>query len=113
VPTEKRSFERVRVNLDTFWTKGSERSSGVIKDMGRRGCFIATSGEAKTGDFVELEVHQPSVMHLIIKGVISRVSRGRGIAVVFRDLSVTENALLERFLQVMRDNIVEAGPNKP
>ncbi len=99
---ERRKSERVRVHLNTEWKSEQARHEGTVADISLHGCFIATTQEVMVGDFVEVEIRVPSVMRMDLRGIVAHKIRGRGFAIRFKDLTGTEQGLLQMLLKTMK-----------
>jgi hypothetical protein len=99
---ERRKSERVRVHLSTEWKSEQAKHEGTIADISLNGCFIATAEEVMVGDFVEVEIRVPSVMRMDLRGIVAHKIRGRGFAIRFKDLTGTEQGLLQVLLKTMK-----------
>lgn len=99
---ERRKSERVRVHLETEWKSMQAKHEGTVVDISLHGCFVATVEEVLVGDFVEVEIRLPSVMRMDLRGIVAHKMRGRGFAVRFKDLTGTEQNLLQMLLKMMK-----------
>jgi PilZ domain len=100
---ERRKSERVRVHLNTQWRSEQATREGTVVDISLHGCFIATPDDVMAGDFVEVELRVPSVLRMDVRGIVAHKIRGRGFAVRFKDLSSTEQGLLQMLLKMMKE----------
>lgn len=54
---ERRTAERVRINLPARWEGLLSEGRGSICDLSSTGCFVLTGGEINSGGLVRLEIH--------------------------------------------------------
>jgi hypothetical protein len=99
---ERRKSERVRVHLGTLWKYEQRTREGTVLDMSLQGCFIATQEAVRVGDPVEVEISVPSVLRMDLKGLVAHNIRGKGFAIRFKDVSATEQGLLQLLLKMMK-----------
>ena len=96
---ERRSAPRLRATLKTYLESGSGRHMALIIDLCREGCFVLTPQQFGVGTTVQVEVGKPGLPHMTLDGEVVRHASGRGVGVMFRDLTVTQRALLTKLLQ--------------
>jgi PilZ domain len=100
---ERRRSERVRVDLNTQWKSEQATREGTVVDISLHGCFIATQDDtSRVGDFIEVEIRVPSVLRMDLRGIVAHKIRGRGFAVRFKDLTGTEQSLLQMLLKMLK-----------
>ncbi len=100
---ERRRSERVRVHLNTHWKNEQATREGTVVDISLHGCFIATQEDVSAGDFIEVEIRVPAVMRMDVRGIVAHKIRGRGFAIRFKDLTGTEQGLLQMLLKTMKE----------
>jgi len=55
-PSERRRFERVKVNLKVQWEGVLEQKQGMLVDLSVGGCFVLTSHLVKPRELIRLEI---------------------------------------------------------
>ncbi len=100
---ELRKSERVRLFLDTFWTTGLETHKGVIRNISQHGCFISTPEPVNIRQQIEVDVNAPSILRMAVRGLVVHRSVGKGFAIRFSDMNVTEQRLLTLLLKMMKE----------
>ena len=100
---ELRKAERVRLHLDTVWCVGLETRKGVIRNISMSGCFISSVDPVNLRDFVEVDVNAPSILRMTVTGAVVHRINGRGFAIRFGELNVTEQRLLKLLLKMMKE----------
>lgn len=96
---ERRGAHRQRAHLKTYVESGPERYTALLLDLSRKGCFVLTPVDFPVGSPIKVEVGKPGLLHMTLEGAVVRHARGRGVGVRFRDLTVTQQALLSKLLQ--------------
>src|SRR6266852_641388 len=71
---ERRTTERIRINLKARWEGLFSEGRGAICDLSRTGCFVLTGGEVKAGELVRLEMHFPGRIDLAWGQVVYAVA---------------------------------------
>jgi hypothetical protein len=56
---ERRTANRVRINLNARWEGLVSQGRGAICDLSPAGCFVLTGGEVTGGELVRLEIVFP------------------------------------------------------
>jgi len=100
---ERRRAERVRADLPVRWEGFLEKSRGTISDISVTGCFILTGGAVKTDELVSVEMDVPALLHMQLWGVVVYSSEPVGFAIRFKELSATEQGLLDRVINHLRE----------
>jgi hypothetical protein len=100
---ELRKAERVRVFLDTVWNVGTESHSGVIRNISLSGCFVSTLEPINLRDVVEVDVNAPAILRMTVRGAVVHRINGRGFAIRFGEMKVTEQNLLKLLLRMMKE----------
>jgi hypothetical protein len=99
---ERRRAERVRADLPVRWEGFLEKSKGTISDISVNGCFILTGGAVKPDELVSVEMDVPSLLHMQLWGIVVYSSEPIGFAIRFKELSATEQTLLDRVINHLR-----------
>jgi len=100
---ELRKAERVRLHLDTVWCVGMETHKGVIRNLSKTGCFVSTVDTVNLRDMVEVDVNAPAIMRMTVRGAVVHRINGRGFAIRFAKMNVTEQRLLEILVNMMKE----------
>ena len=83
---ERRTAERIRINLRARWEGLLSQGRGTICDLSPTGCFVLTGGEVTTGELVRLELHLPSRIDLVWGQVVYAVAEmGFALRFAFSD----------------------------
>ena len=99
---ERRENTRVVVHLDTHWKREQEVHEGILRDLGKSGCFVMTDEQVMVGERLSVEVGLPGAFHMMLRGIVTRTIDGLGFGLRFKDLKVTERALIERLVEQHR-----------
>lgn len=100
---ELRKAERVRLYLDTLWSVGLETHKGTIRNLSMSGCFISTDDPVNLRDLVEVDVNAPAILRMTVRGAVVHRINGRGFAIRFGEMKVTEQRLLTLLLKMMKE----------
>lgn len=100
---ELRKAERVRLFLDTRWSVGLETHKGTIKNISICGCFVSTVDPVNLRDVVEVDVNAPAILRMTVRGPVVHRINGRGFAIRFGEMNVTEQRLLKLLLKLMKE----------
>lgn len=100
---ELRKAERVRVYLDTIWNIGLESRPGIIRNISLSGCFVSTLEPVNLRDVVEVDVNAPAILRMTVRGAVVHRITGRGFAIRFGEMNVTEQRLLKLLLKMMKE----------
>jgi hypothetical protein len=83
---ERRTAERIRINLQARWEGLFSQGRGAICDLSPTGCFVLTGGEVMTGELVRLEIYYPSRIDLVWGQVVYAVAEmGFALRFAFSD----------------------------
>jgi hypothetical protein len=96
---ERRTDERVSLNLPVRWDGLAGAGEARIEDIGLGGCFINTGGRVDVGELVGLEIKLPSGEPLLLRGEVTSYQPGIGFGVVFPFLTDDEE-------QALRDLVI-------
>lgn len=100
---ELRKAERVRLFIDTSWTVGLETHKGVIRNISMSGCFVSTLDPVQLRDLVEVDLNAPAILRMTVKGSVVHRINGKGFAIRFVEMNVTEQRLLTLLLKMMKE----------
>ena len=85
---ERRTAERIRINLKARWEGLFSQGRGAICDLSPTGCFVLTGGEVTAGELVRLEMHFPGRIDLVWGQVVYAVAEmGFALRFAFSDES--------------------------
>ena len=90
----RRSDERVAINLPVRWDGSSGAHEGRIDDLSLGGCFVNTAGRVDVGEVVVLEIKLPSGEWLQLRGEVTSYQTGIGFGIVFTFLTEEEEEAL-------------------
>ena len=91
---DRRSDERVPINLQVRWDGLTGIREGRTEDLSLSGCFVNTRGRAAVGELVGLEIRLPSGEWLQLRGEVTSFQIGIGFGVVFPFLTDDEQQAL-------------------
>jgi hypothetical protein len=106
---ERRRAERVRADLPVRWEGFLEKSQGTISDISVTGCFILTGSAVRPDELVSVEMDVTALLHMQLWGVVVYSSEPIGFAIRFKELGATEQGLLDRVINHLR----ERSPAQP
>lgn len=95
---ERRTDERVPLNLGVRWDAGAGNSDGRLEDLSLGGCFVNTGGRVDVGDLVGLEIKLPSGETLLVRGEVTSYQLGIGFGVQFPFLTDEEEQALRELI---------------
>jgi hypothetical protein len=56
---ERRTAERVQLNLGARWEGLRTQGRGAVSDLSSSGCFVLSGGEVTVGELIRLEINFP------------------------------------------------------
>lgn len=71
MPDNRRSDERVSLNLSAKWDGISGTHEGRIEDLSLGGCFVNTKGRVDVGEVVSVALKLPSGEWLQLRGEVA------------------------------------------
>lgn len=95
---ERRTANRVRLNLRTRWETLMTQGRGTISDLSSTGCFVLSGGEVNPGELTRLEIHLPEGVASLWGEVVYSIAE-MGFAIRFKFASVSERRALNRLLE--------------
>ncbi len=95
---DRRSDERVSMNLPLRWYGVTGTHDGRIEDLSMGGCFINTSGRVDVGEVVSVEIHLPSGELLQLRGEATSYQAGIGFGILFSFLTDEEEQSLRELI---------------
>lgn len=91
---ERRSDERVSINLPARWDGQSGRHEARLEDLSLGGCFVNTTGRVDPGEVVTVEIKLPTGEWLGLRGEVVSYQQGIGFGVLFPFLTDEEEQVL-------------------
>jgi len=100
----KRICQRFTKRLETIFTSGGMRFTGITSDLSAGGLFIRTQHGLVPGSFLDIEIYLPEKKVCRLKGIVRRtiktpltaLKNGMGIELIERDQNYLE--FLRRFV---------------
>jgi len=96
MPDNRRSDERVSLNLSAKWDGISGTHEGRIEDLSLGGCFVNTKGRVDVGEIVTVALRLPSGEWLQLRGEVTSYQLGIGFGVLFSFLTYDEEQILRQ-----------------
>lgn len=94
MPDNRRSDERVSLNLSARWDGISGTHEGRIEDVSLGGCFVNTKGRVDVGEVVSVALKLPSGEWLQLRGEVTSYQLGVGFGILFSFLTYEEEQIL-------------------
>lgn len=94
----RRSDERISINLPAKWDGLSGVHEGRLEDLGFGGCFVNTAGRVDMGEVVGLEIKLPSGEWLQLRGEVASYQEGIGFGLLFTFLTDDEEQALRELI---------------
>lgn len=101
---EKRTSERVPVNLPARWHGVSGTHEGRIEDLSTAGCFVNTKGAVDEGEIVSLLIQLPSGRWLPMRGKVAFYQQLTGFSLSFSILDEHERETLTQLVTQQMPN---------
>lgn len=95
---EKRTSERVSVNLPARWHGATGSHEGRVEDLSETGCFVNTTGAVDVGETISLLVQLPSGRWLPLRGKVAFHHQLTGFSVSFSLLDDAERETLNELI---------------
>jgi PilZ domain len=95
---ERRTDERVGVNLPTRWRGVTGSHEGRVEDLSVSGCFVNTTGAVDVGEIVSLLIQLPSGRWLPIRGEVMFCQQLTGFSLSFSILDDKEQEVLKQLV---------------
>jgi hypothetical protein len=102
---EKRSEDRVPVNLPTKWHGFSGSHEGRIEDLSTSGCFVNTKGAVDVGETVSLLIQLPTGRWLPLRGKVIFNQLLTGFSLSFSILDEKEREVLKELVAAQSDAV--------
>ena len=94
----RRSDERISINLPVRWNGLSGDNEGRIEDLSLGGCFVNTAGRVDVGEIVVVEIKLPSGEWLQLRGEVASYQIGIGFGILFSFLTDDEEQSLRELI---------------
>lgn len=94
----RRSDERVSINLPARWNGLSGKNEARIEDLSMGGCFVNTRGRVDVGEIVSIEIKLPAGEWLSLRGEVASYMPGTGYGVLFSFLTEDEEQALRELI---------------
>lgn len=95
---EKRTSERVPVNLPARWHGATGSHEGRVEDLSVTGCFVNTKAAIDVGEIVSLLIQLPSGPWLPIRGKVAFCQQLTGFSISFSILDDKERETLNELV---------------
>lgn len=102
---EKRTEDRVPVNLPTKWHGFSGPHEGRVEDLSTSGCFVNTKGAVDVGETVSLLIQLPTGRWLPLRGKVIFHQLLTGFSLSFSILDHTELEMLKQLVTAQSDAV--------
>jgi hypothetical protein len=90
----RRSDERISINLPAKWDGLTGNYEARIEDLSLGGCFVNTAGRVDVGEVVGVEIKLPSGEWLPLRGEVASYQPGIGFGLLFTFLTSDEEETL-------------------
>lgn len=94
----RRSDERVPINLQSKWQGLTGGHEARIEDISLGGCFVNTLGRVDIGEVVVLEIELPTGEWLELRGEVTSFQEGVGFGLLFSFLTDDEEYALRQLI---------------
>ena len=95
---ERRTANRVRLNLRTRWETLITQGRGTVCDISSTGCFVLSGGEVNPGELIRLEIHFPEDLASLWGEVVYSIAE-MGFAIRFKFASKSERRALNKLIE--------------
>jgi hypothetical protein len=95
---ERRSAQRIIVNLPTIWEGATMLQEGNVTSLSKTGCFVLTGGRVEPKELVRLEINISEDEPLCLWGEVIEEAREIGFSLRFNPLDNIEHERLGRFV---------------
>lgn len=97
---ERRSGQRVGLNLPTKWRGVNGSHEGRLEDLSLKGCFVNTKGAADASEIVSLLIKLPSGQWLPLRGKVVSTQQLVGFSLSFSILDEKERGSLRELMEI-------------
>lgn len=95
---ERRTAERIRLDLTTRWEGLTTQGRGAVSDLSSTGCFVLSGGEVTTGELIRLQISFPRNVGIVWGQVVYAVAE-IGFALRFVFGSEDDRRALDRLIE--------------
>jgi len=97
---ERRTAERIRLDLTTRWEGLTTQGRGAVSDLSATGCFVLAGGEVTTGELIRLQISFPRDVGIVWGRVVYAVAE-IGFALRFVFGSENDRRALDRLIATL------------
>lgn len=97
---ERRTAERIRLDLTTRWEGLTTQGRGAVSDLSATGCFVLSGGEVTTGELIRLQISFPREVGIVWGRVVYAVAE-IGFALRFVFGSEDDRRALDRSIATL------------
>ena len=94
----RRSDERISINLPAKWDGLTGNHEARIEDLSLGGCFVNTLGRVDVGEVVGVEIKLPSGEWLQLRGEVASYQEGIGFGLLFSFITDDEEQALREII---------------
>jgi len=95
---ERRTAERVNLNLRARWEGLRTQGRGAVSDLSSTGCFVLSGGEVTVGELIRLEINFPAEPATVWGRVVYSVAE-IGFALRFAFGNEDDRRALDRLIE--------------
>jgi hypothetical protein len=97
---ERRTAERIRLDLTTRWEGLTTQGRGAVSDLSSTGCFVLSGGEVTPGELIRLQITFPRDVGIVWGRVVYAVAE-IGFALRFVFGSEDDKRALDRLIATL------------
>jgi hypothetical protein len=101
---ERRTAQRVKVNLPAVWEGATMLQEGNVTSLSKSGCFVLSGGKVESKELIRLEINISEDQPLCLWGEVVDEAYEIGFAVRFNAHDDYENDRLRRFVEKQLSN---------
>ena len=98
MPEERRTDQRVPLNLSARYDGLSGVHEARVEDISMGGCFVNARGMVDSGEVITIEIKMPSGEWLPLRGEVTSCQPGIGFGMVFTFLTAEEENTLQQLI---------------
>ena len=98
MPEERRTDQRVPLNLPARYDGLSGRREARVEDISMGGCFVNTQSLVEPGEVITVEIRLPSGEWAQLRGEVTSRQPGIGFGMVFTFLTEDETRTLQQII---------------
>ena len=95
---DRRSAQRIRVNLPARWEGVLNRTEAAVTDLSVNGCFVLTGGTVEVRELISLEIQLPNQPWIHIWCEVVEAASEIGFAVRFNSINDDDEKLLADYI---------------